>query len=63
VAIPAATPLTTPVPPPTVAIAVLLLVHVPPAGAEVSVVEDPTHIAADPEIADGSGFTVNIAIE
>ena len=62
VALPAATPVTVPVPEPMVAIEVLLLVHVDVPEASASVVLPPTHTEAMPVIADGSGLTVNTAV-
>ena len=41
--VPAVTPVTMPVPDPIVAMAVLLLLHVPPPEASLSVVVNPTH--------------------
>lgn len=58
---PAATPVTTPVEDPTVAIVVLLLVHVPPSGLPVSVIEEPAHTVLGPEIT-GVGSTVMIKV-
>lgn len=58
VAVPAATPVTIPVPDPTVAITVLLLLHAPPVVASLSVVVWLTHAVVAPVIADGSAFTV-----
>ena len=55
---PADTPITTPVPTPTVATDVLLLLHVPVVGVLPSVVACPTHIDSEPLIVPGSGFTV-----
>jgi hypothetical protein len=52
---------TMPVSDPTVAI-VLLLLHVPPAGASVNAVDDPVHIAVTPTIADGNGLTVKFVV-
>jgi len=57
VAMPALIPVTTPVEP-IVAIPVLLLLHVPPVLASVSVVVCPLHICCVPEIVDGEGLTV-----
>ena len=54
--VPADTPVTTPVPDPIVATAVLLLVQVPPP-ASLSVVVSPAHTFVVPLIAAGSGFT------
>jgi hypothetical protein len=62
-AVPALTPLTTPVEEPTVATPVLPLVHVPPAGEELSVVEEPVQTEAVPVIAAGWVFTVTVAVE
>ena len=45
-----------------IAIVVLLLVHVPPAGVEFSVVVNPTQTASVPVIVVGLGFTVTIAV-
>lgn len=56
-----ATPVTTP-PASTVAIAVLLLVHVPPVVVLASEVVVPTQPVADPVIAAGSAFTVTSVI-
>jgi hypothetical protein len=42
----------------TVACAVLLLLHVPPAGVDASDVVSPIHTEGVPAIADGVGFTV-----
>ena len=50
-------PVTTPVPATTVALP-LLLVHVPPAGVELSVVVNPIHTLFVPVIAVGLAFTV-----
>ena len=58
VAGPEATPVTVPVEPTTVAIAVLLLAQVPPVLASVSVTEEPGHTDARLPIAAGSGLTV-----
>ena len=46
----------------TVAIPVLLLVHVPPVGEDPSAVVDPAHTTGVPEIADGNGFTVTTLV-
>lgn len=54
---PAAIAVTTPDDEPTVANAVLLLVHVPPPEL-LNVEAKPTHALAVPLIADGRGFTV-----
>src|SRR3954468_20312933 len=57
-AFPGPVPVTTPVADPTVAIAVLLLVHVPPLTVLVSVIILPWHTGTFPPIAEGLGFTV-----
>jgi hypothetical protein len=62
VVMPMATPLITPVEEPTVATAVLLLLHVPPDDAEVSVVVLPTHVTAVPVIDAGKGSTVTTVV-
>lgn len=65
VALPAATPVAIPVDEPTVATAVLLLLHVPPVVALFSVVVAPTHAESVPVIVpavDGAAFTVAIAV-
>ena len=53
-------PNTTPLVKPTVAIVVLLLVHVPPGVASVSVAVCPAQIPVLPVIEPGSGVTVMI---
>lgn len=58
VEVPADTPVTIPVPEPTVATAVLLLLHEPPPEALVSVVVVPGHAVSVPPIAAGNGLTV-----
>ena len=58
VEVPAATPVTMPEEEPMVATEVLLLVHVPPLVASVSVVVWPVHTLVVPAIAAGVGFTV-----
>lgn len=58
IAVPAETPITTPDTVPTFAIAILLLLHVPPPGAPTSVVDPPWHTAIAPLI-DGNGLTEN----
>jgi hypothetical protein len=55
--VPLSTPETTPVPAPIVATEVLPLSHVPPPASE-SVVVEPSHTEAVPEMADGAGLTV-----
>lgn len=59
IGMPAATPVTTPVPEITVARAVLLLVHAPPEGVLLSVVVVVVQTVAVPVIAEGVMFTVN----
>ena len=61
VAVPAATPFTTPVVP-MVATPVLLLLHTPPAVVLLKVVVDPWHTDATPVIAAGNGFTVTVTV-
>jgi hypothetical protein len=56
--VPASTPPTIPVEEPTVALAVVLLVHVPPVVELKSVVVPPAHTLSVPPIAAGRGFTV-----
>ena len=55
-------PPTTPFEAPTVPVAVMLLLHVPPAGVPLRVVVLLTHTASVPLIAVGSGFTVTTAV-
>jgi hypothetical protein len=62
VLVPVATLFTIPVPAPTVATAVLLLVHVPPVGVDTKVDVLPRHIPVVPVMAVGWGFTVTIAV-
>ena len=62
--VPTPTPVTVPSVP-TVAIAVLVLLHVPPVVASVSAIVEPLHIYATPlvsTIATGCVFTVTIAV-
>jgi hypothetical protein len=47
---------------PTVAISVLLLLHVPPVGVELNNVESPKQMFAEPVIAVGNGSTVTIVV-
>ncbi len=56
--VPAATPVTIPDVLPTVAVAMLLLLHVPPVVVFVRVEVPPTHTDAVPKFDAGSGFTV-----
>jgi hypothetical protein len=60
IGVPADTPVTAG--PETVAIARSLLVHVPPAGVELSVVVKPTHTLRVPVIVDGLVFTVTTVV-
>ncbi len=55
-------PVTTPVPEPTVAAEVLLLLHTPLAEASVSVIVDPTQTSIAPKIAAGDGYTVTVIV-
>jgi hypothetical protein len=57
VALPAATPVTTPVAEPTVAVDALLLLHVPPASVFVNVVDADEHTVLAPVIVAGIGVT------
>ena len=59
--VPNVLPVTTPVDGSMLALP-LLLVHVPPAGVELSVVVRPTHITGVPVIVVGFGLTVTIAV-
>ena len=59
--VPAATPFTIPESKPTVAVPVLLLLHVPPT-ASLSVIFDPAHTFIVPVIAAGNGLTVITAL-
>ena len=51
-------PVTTPVPVPTVATVVVLLVHLPPAVPSLSVPACPTHSVVIPVMGSGLAFTV-----
>ena len=62
VAVPAATPVTIPLLPPTVAMPVARLLHVTPGVAQDSVVVCVTHTASIPVMAAGFGFTVTVAM-
>jgi hypothetical protein len=62
IAVPAVTPVTTPVNEPTVATAVLLLLQLPPGEDEVRVVVSPTHTLAAPLIVPGPAFTVTTVV-
>jgi hypothetical protein len=59
VTIPAATPVTTPVDDPTVAIAPMLLVHVPPVVESLMVMVEPIHTDDEPVI----GLTAKVAVD
>jgi hypothetical protein len=52
---PAATPVTTPLEEPTVAVALLLLAHVPPDVASLRVIVEPSQTVDEPAIAVGTG--------
>ena len=62
VTVPADTPVTTPVPEPTVALLVLLLLQVPPVVASVNAVVKPAHTLVVPVIEAGNGFTVTVIV-
>ena len=59
---PLVTPVTVPDADPTVATVILLLVHVPPVGEELNVVEVPSQIANVPVIGPGEAFTVTTLV-
>jgi hypothetical protein len=59
---PAATPVTSPVLDPTVAIPVMVLVHVPPAIPSLTVVVVYGHTSGTPVIAGGVGFTATVKV-
>jgi hypothetical protein len=59
VTIPAATPVTTPVDDPTVAIAPMLLVHVPPVVESLMVMVEPIHTDDEPVI----GLTAKVTVD
>jgi len=61
IVVPAATPLTTPVVEPMVALGILLLTHIPVIPS-IRVVVEPTHTSPVPVIDNGSGFTVTIVV-
>jgi hypothetical protein len=61
VAVPEATPVTTPLLLPTVAIEVSVVLHVPPLAVLASVVLRPSQTLAVPVIAGGNAFTVTTA--
>jgi len=60
--VPGATPLTKPELLPTVAVAVLLLLHTPPVTASLNAVVRPWHTVAVPVIAATPGLTVTVAL-
>jgi hypothetical protein len=60
--VPADTPVTTPVVKSTVATDVLVLVHVPPVVALLSVVVDATQVNSVPVMEAGGGLTVTTAV-
>jgi hypothetical protein len=60
IAVPELTPYTTPVAEPTVATAVLALVHVPDPEGSLKVVVSEVHTLVKPEI--GKGFTVKVVV-
>jgi hypothetical protein len=62
VVVPLDTPPATPVPEPTVATEVLLLLHEPPEVALVSVVVLPIQMLVDPPIAAGLALTVTVVV-
>jgi len=61
-AVPAVTPVSAPEVVLIIAMAVLLLVHVPPVGLPVRTVALPVHTLLLPVIAEGSAFTVKLAV-
>ena len=61
-AVPILTPVTMPVAAPTVALAALLLVHVPPPGEDVSEVDVPIHALSVPPIAPAAAATVTTRV-
>ena len=61
-AVPGVIPVTTPVPMPIVATAVLLLLQEPPERPSVKVVVAPMHIDVAPAIAEGRGLTVTMRV-
>ena len=62
VVVPDATPVTVPLDEPMVALAGVLLAHVPPVVASVRVVDEPTHTDVAPLIEAGSGLIVTLAL-
>ena len=59
---PPATPVTTPVLEPAVAIAVFPLVQIPPGAGLVSVMDAPAHTRVGPDMPGGGRFTVTIFV-
>lgn len=59
---PVATPVTDPVAALIVAMPGLPLLHVPDGVGSVKVTEEPWHTSVDPDIVDGRGFAVTIAV-
>ena len=60
--VPSATPDTTPVVLPMVAVAVVVLIQVPPATASLNVMVAPTHTALGPVIAAGMVYTAIVVL-
>jgi hypothetical protein len=60
VAVPPETPVTTPVPEPTVATAVAKVLHVPPVVVVLNEVVAPTHTTVVPVMDAGNAFTVTV---
>ena len=60
--VPSATPFTTPVVEPMVAVAVVVLIHVPPATASLRVIVAPTHTALGPVMAVGMVYTAIVVL-
>ena len=61
-AVPAVTPVTTPVAEPTVATDGVVLLHEPPLVASLNVEVEPGQTVIVPEIADGNGFMLIVAL-
>jgi hypothetical protein len=62
VEVPEDTPVTMPLPVPTVATPVVLLDHTPPPAVLLNVIVDPTQTADDPVIGAGTGLTVTTKV-
>ena len=60
VSVPGDTLVTDPLPGRTVAIVVVLLLHVPPVVPSANNIADPIHTAVGPNMANGNGLTVTI---